>query len=190
MPWALDIMTLRWHQGLEGAVQKVRARLANEFGAQLKAPGRTLSVTCHVSSDERVIRPLVDLAREAVVSGQSVRRGDEADQLRPWSPELGPVEVQPWLGQSANLRDEILLSSGEALARKLHGQFSHARGLGYRTVLAIDQNGSPDLKFGGNFLPHPNTIIAAVEQVESAAGILFNILVLVREGDTVHWLRR
>ena len=137
-----------------------------------------------------MIRPLVELARVALDSGRSERRGDEAAELWPWSPELGPVEVQPWLSQSANLRDEILLSSGEAFAKKLRGQLSHARGLGYRTVLAIDQNGAPDLKFGGNFLPLPGTIIAAVEQMESAAGASLDVLILVREDDTVHWLRR
>jgi hypothetical protein len=188
--WALDVTTLRWHQGLEGAVQKVKARLTREFGAQLEAAGRTLVVTCHVASDEKVIRSLVELAQRAVVSGQSQRRGDEAAALWPWSPELGAVEVQPWLGQSANLGEEILLSAGEALGKKLRGQFSHARGLDYRTCLAIDQGGSPDLKFGANFLPLPGTIIAAVEQLEAVAGESFDILVLLREGDIVHWLRR
>lgn len=96
--------------------------------------------------------------------------------------------MQPWLSQSANLREEVVLSSGEALGKKLRGQLSHARGLGYRTCLAIDQSGSPDLRFGANFLPLPGTIIAAVEQVEAAAGASFDILVLI--GDTVQWLRR
>ena len=54
----------------------------------------------------------------------------------------------------------------------------------------IDQRGSSDLKFGANFLPLPGTIVAALEHIEAVAGASFDILVLVREGDTVHWLRR
>lgn len=186
-PWALDVTTLRWHQGLEGAVQKIRARLTREFGAQLQALGRTLIVTCHVSTDEQVIRSLVELARQAVVSGHQ-RRGDEEAALWPWSPELGVIEVQPWLGQSANLIEEVVLSSGDALGKKLRGQLARARGRGYRTCLAIDQSGSPDLRFGANFLPLPGTIVAAVEQVEVTAGASFDVLVLV--GDSVQWIRR
>jgi hypothetical protein len=188
--WALDVTTLRWRQGLEGAVQKVKARLTREFGAQLKAAGRTLVVHCHVSTDTEVIRSLVELARQAVISGQSQLREDEEAALWPWLPELGAVDVQPWLSQSANLKEEVMLSSGEALGRKLRGQFSQARGLGYCTCLAIDQSGPPDLRFGANFLPRPGTIIAAVEQVEATAGASFDVLVLLEERHTVQWLRR
>lgn len=188
--WAMDVTTLRWHQGLEGAVQKLQARLKREFGAQPEAAEWTLVVTCHVSADEKVVHSLVELARQAVVSGQSQDRADEAAALWPWTPELGTVVVQPWLGQSANLREEIVLSSGEPLGKKLRGQLKHAGELGYRTCLVIDQRGSSDLKFGANFLPLPGTIVAALEQLEAVAGASFDILVLVREGDTVHWLRR
>ena len=187
--WAMDVTTLRWQQSLEGAVQKLQARLEKEFSAQLKAASRTLCVTCHVSTAETVIRSIVELARQAVLSGRDQVRGDEAATLWPWSPELGAVEVQPWLGQSANLREEIVLSSGQPLAKKLRGQLSRARELGYRTCLAIDQHGSPDLKFGANFLPLPGTIVAAVEEVEAEVGDSFDAVVLIREDDAVHWIR-
>ena len=187
--WAMDVTTLRWYEGLEGAVQKLESRLVREFGSRLEAVGQTLTVTCHVSTDEHVIRSLVDLARDAVVSGQNKERGDETVSLWPWSPELGAVKVEPWLGQSANLREEIILSSGEPLGKKLRGQLSRARELGYRTFLAIDQRGSPDLRFGANFLPLPGTIVAAVEDVETEARDSFDVLVLIREDNTVHWIR-
>lgn len=188
--WAMDVTTLRWRPGLEGAVQKLETRLEREFGDDLEAAGRTLAMTCHVSAEEQVIRSLVELARLAVTSGQSQVRGDEAASLWPWSPELGAVVVQPWLGQSANLQNEIVLSSGDALARKLRGQLSGARGLGYRTCLAIDQRGAADLKFGANFMPHPETIVNAIEQVEVEAGTPFDLLALIHDDDTVRWLRR
>lgn len=188
--WAMDVTTLRWHHGLEGSVQKLKSRLEREFGSQLQNAGRTLVVTCHVSSAEQVIRSLLDLARQTIISGQRQRRGDEAAQLWPWSPQLGAVEVQPWLGQSANLREEITLSSGELLSKKLRGQLSRARDLGCRTCVAIDQHGSPDLRFGANFLPLPGTIAAAVEQVEATVGTSFDIVVLIADGDRVHWIRR
>ena len=127
--WAMDVTTLRWHQGLEGAVQKLQARLEREFRRQLEAAEWTLVVTCHASADEKVIHSLVELARQAVVSGHSQDRGDEAAVLSPWSPGLGAVVVQPWLGQSANLREEIVLSSGEPLEKKLGGQLKHAGSL-------------------------------------------------------------
>jgi len=187
--WAMDVTTLRWQSGLEGAVRKLKSRLTREFGAELEGAKRTLCVTCHVSTDESVIRPLVELAREAVVSGQNKERRDEAATLWPWSPELGAVEVQPWLGQSANLREEIVLSSGEPLGKKLTRQLSRARELGHRTCLAIDQRGSPDLEFGANFMPLPGTIIAALVQVEAAAGESFDVVALIREDDALYWIR-
>ena len=187
--WAMDVTTLRWRSGLEGAVEKLKVRLKREFGADLDATGRTLVMTCHVSADEDVIRSLVELARSAVMSGQNQERNDEAASLWPRTPELGAVIVQPWLGQSANLQDEIVLSSGQPLGKKLRGQQSGARALGYRTCLAIDQRGAPDLRFGANFMPHPETIAAAVEQVEVEAGAPFDLLALIRDDDTVRWLR-
>jgi hypothetical protein len=188
--WALEVTTLRWRQGLEGAVQKLESRLAKEFGAQLEAVGRTLTLTCHVSTDERVVRALVELVRAAVVSGQNQQRGDEAASLWPWAPELGALVVQPWLSQTANVREEIVLSSGDALGKKLRRQLSRARALGYRTCLALDQRGSTDLKFGANFLPLPDTIVAAVAEVEADAGDSLDALVLIREDDRVDWIRR
>ena len=187
--WAMDVTTLRWQSGLEGAVRKLEARLIKEFGTQLEAAKRTLCVTCHVSTDESVIRPLVELAREAVVSGQNKERGDEAATLWPWSPELGAVEVQPWLGQSANLREEIVLSSGEPLGKKLTRQLSRARELGHQTCLAIDQRGAPDLEFGANFMPLPGTIDAALGQVEVEAGESFDAVAVIREDDALYWIR-
>ena len=76
--WAMDVTTLRWRPGLEGAVEKLEVRLKREFGADLDAAGRTLVMTCHVSADEDVIRSLVELARSAVTSGQNQERNDEA----------------------------------------------------------------------------------------------------------------
>jgi hypothetical protein len=139
----MEVTTLRWRSGLEGAVEKLEVRLKREFGADLDAAGRTLVMTCHVSADEDVIRSLVELARRAVTSGQNQERNDEAASLWPRAPELGAVIVQPWLGQSANLQDEIVLSSGQPIGKKLRGQLSGARALGYRTCLAIDQRGPP-----------------------------------------------
>ena len=188
--WAMDVTTLRWRQDLEGSVQKLKTRLEHEFGAQLRAAGRMLVLTCHVSSDETVIRSLIELARRAVTSGLDRTSGDEAAALLPSMPELGLVEVQPWLGQSANLREEILLSSGEPITKKLKVQLSRARELGYQTCLAVDQRGSPDLKFGANFLPLPDTIAAAVRQVEDDAEVSFEMVVLIRSDDRVAWIRR
>ena len=188
--WAMDVTTLRWRRDLEGSVQKLKARLERELGAQLRATSRTLVLTCHVTSDEPVIRTLVELARRAVVSGLDQMLGDEAAVLWPWSPELGPVEVQPWLGQAADLREEIVLSSGEQITKKLQGQLSRARDLGFRTCLAIDQRGSSDLKFGANFMPLPGTIAAAVGQTEAAAKLSFDVIVLVGNDDTITWIRR
>ena len=56
-----------------------------------------------------------------------------------------------WLGQSADPREDILLSSGEPITKKLQGQLSRARDLGFRTCLAIDQRGS-SLNFRANFM--------------------------------------
>lgn len=188
--WALDVMTLRWRPDLEASVRKLKGRLEEEFGTELRGAQRTLTVTCHVASDKHVVRALVDLARQAINSRQPQRRGGEAAQLWPWSPQLGAVDVQPWLGQSANLREEILLSSGDALRKKLWGQFSRARDLGYRTCVAIDQRGPRDLMFGANSLPLPDTVAAAVEQVEATVGSSFDIVILIGYGDRVHWIRR
>jgi hypothetical protein len=146
-------------------------------------------MTCHVSADEDVIRSLVELARCAVTSGHDQERNEEAASLWLRTPELDAVIVQPWLRESANLHDEIVLSSGQSLGKKLRGQLSGARALGYRTCLAIDQRGAPDLRFGANFMPHPETIVAAVEQVEVAARVSFDLLALIRDDDTVRWLR-
>lgn len=188
--WAIDVMTLRWRSDLEASVKKLERRLEEEFGTQLDNANRTLIVTCHISTDEQDIRALVELARQAIVSGQSRRRGDEAAMLLSRSPQLGAVEVEPVLGQSANVREEIVLSSGEALKKKLRGQLSRARALGYRTCLAIDQRGSRDLEFGANVLPLPETVVAAIEQVEATVGTLCDILFLIQESDRVLWLRR
>jgi hypothetical protein len=187
--WAVDVTTLRWRKTLEGTVQKLESRLMREFGAQLEATGRTLSVTCHVSTDEKVIQSLVDFVRESFVSGRDQVRGGQAVRLLPLQ-DLGAVEAQPWLSQSANVREELVLSLGEAFEKKINRQLSRARVLGYVTCLAIDQRGSPDLKFGANFLPHPGTIVAAIEEVEAAAGDSIDALALIHEDDTVLWIRR
>lgn len=187
--WAMDVTTLRWHSGLEGAVQKLEDRLTKEFGPQLEAVGRTLIVTCRVSKNEKSIHSIIELARQAVVSGQNQRRGDEAAALYPWSPELGAVEVQPWLGQLTNLTEEIVLAFGNSLEEKLKGQLVKARALGYRTCLAIDQRGSPDLKYGANFLPLPETILIGVHKVETKVGTSCDYLAIIRENDAVHWIR-
>ena len=97
--------------------------------------------------------------------------------------------VQPWLGLSADLQEEIVLSSGEPITKKLPGQLSRARELGLRTCLAIDQRGSSGLKFGANFMPHARTIFAAVDHTERLAEIAFDIVVLVRNDDMVTWSR-
>jgi len=188
--WALDVMTLRWRPGLEGAVEKLEARLERDFRSQLDAVNTTLVVTGHVSFDESVIRPLVELARLAVESGQDQVRRDESASLWPRSSELGAVEVQPWLGTTADVRQEVIASSGETLGRKLRKQLARARELGYRTALSVDQHGSQDLRFGANFLPLPGTIIRAVEEVEEREKLSLDVLVLVRDDDSVHWVRR
>ena len=38
-------------------------------------------------------------------------------------------------------------------------------------------------------MPHPETIAAAVEQVEVEAGAPFGLLALILDDDTVRWLR-
>jgi hypothetical protein len=190
-PWAVDVTTLRWRQTLEGAVKKLETRLEREFGDQLKASGQTLSVICHVSTDEAVIASLVELARKTIITNTIQIRRDEASRLFPSSrdADVGLVEVQPWLGQSANLHEEIVLSLGRAFEKKLKRQLFRTRKLGYRTCLVIDQQGSPDLRFEANFLPMPETILAAIEDVEAAAGHSLDTIALVREGDAVLWLR-
>jgi len=188
--WAVDITTLRWRSELEGAIKKLTARLEREFGAQLQDAGMTLVLTCHVSSDETVIRSLLDFARTCVISGTAEIRGDEAVQLWPWSEDLGAIRVQPWLGQSADLAEEIHLSSGDVLGKKLQRQLARARTLGYRTCLAIDRRGAADLEYGGNFLPAPETILAAVEREEADVGETFDVVALVSSDDVVRWLRQ
>lgn len=188
--WALDVMTLRWQSELESLVQKLKRRLEDEFGTQLDNAGKTLIVTCHISSDEQHIRALVDLSRQTMGSGQSRRRGSEVVSLWSRSPQLGAVKVEPVLGQSANVREEIVLSLGDALKKKLRGQLSRARALGYRTSLAIDQRGAPDLEFRANVLALPETVASAIERVEATVGTLCDILVLIQESDRVLWLRR
>lgn len=125
--WATDVTTLRWRKDLERAVDKLAAKLQGEFGAQLDAAHLTLVVTCHVSTDENVIGSLVELARQAIVSGQTLERGDESAALWPRSSELGAVWIQPWLGQSAELRLEVATSSGESIGKKLKGQLFRER---------------------------------------------------------------
>lgn len=187
--WALDVTTLRWHSGLEGAVQKLKVQLTEEFGPQLEAAGRSLIVICHISKNEKSILSILELVRQAVVSGRNQRHGDESAAFCPWSPALGAVEVQPWLGQSANLTEEIVLSFGNPLEAKLKGQLLKARSLGYRTCLAIDQRGSPDLKYGANFLPSPETILIAIQKVEAKVGTSCDYLVIIRENEAVYWIR-
>ena len=133
--WAMEVTTLRWRSGLEGAVEKLEVRFKREFGADLDAAGRTLVMTCHVSADEDVIRSLVELARSAVTSGQNQERNDEAASLWPRTPELAAVIVQPWLGQSANLQDEIVLSSGQPLGKSCEDSYPVREPLG--TALAL-----------------------------------------------------
>ncbi len=140
--WAMDVTTLRWRSGLEGAVEKLEVRLKREFGADLDSVGGALVMTCHVSADEDVIRSLVELARSAVTSGQNQERNDESASLWPRTPELGAVIVQPWLGQSANLQDEIVLSSGQPLGRSCEDSNPVREPLG--TALALPSiSGAP-----------------------------------------------
>ncbi len=61
--------------------------------------------------------------------------------------------------------------------------------LGTALALPSISGGAPDLRFGANFMPHPETIAAAVEQVEVEAGAPFDLLALIRDDDTVRWLR-
>lgn len=187
--WALDVTTLTWDSGLPGAVKILEARLKKEFGPKLEADGTTLILIVHTSRDESVLGSHVELARQAVDSRKNVRRGDEAAELCLWSPELGAVLVQPWLDKYSNVPEEIVSSFGPALRKKLKGQASRARRRGFRTILAIDQCGSCDLKYGSNFMPHPETILLAVKQVEDEIQESYDSLVVVREGDTVHWIR-
>jgi hypothetical protein len=187
--WALDVTTLRWYPRLEGDVQRITKRLEKEVGSQLRDMNRTLVLTCHVSSDKNKVNSIIELAVSAVNSGEDRRRGDEVAVLCDWSPALGAVEVQPWLGQCENVREEVVRSFGKSLANKLQGQFSRARELGYRTCLVIDQHGPPGTQFGANFLPLPGTIITAVEQVEARMKASIDLLILVPGDDTVQWLR-
>lgn len=144
-----------------------------------------MALSCHVSSDEPVIWSIVESARRTVVSGLDQTHGHEAAARRSW----GAVEVQPWLGQSADPREDILFSSGEPITKKLQGQLSRARDLGFRTCLAIDQRGSSDLNFGANFMRWGHDR-PAVGQTEAAAKLSFDVVVLVGNDDTDTWIRR
>ena len=125
-------------------------------------------------SDEPAIR--VGRRTGATCSELRLRPGQRrrAASFCAWSSKLGPVKVQPWLRQAANPQEEIVLSSGEPLTKKLKGQVSRARELGCWACWAIDRRGSPDRKFGAN-LPSPGTIAGAVEQAEVATESSFDV---------------
>lgn len=190
--WATDVTTLRWHHNLESRVRKLTSRLEREFGQELKATGMTLYVTCHVLRDDfatESIASLVELARAAITSGHDQVRGDEAAQLRPRESDSVAVVVQPWLTHSAKVVDEVVGSLGPALRKKLTQQLTRARPLGYITCLVVDLRGASDLKFGANFLPSPETVAEAIELVEAEVGIDLDRAALIRENDSVIWLR-
>ena len=143
---AMDVTTLRWRSGLEGAVEKLEARLEREFGADLDAAGRTLVMTGHVSADEDVIRSLVELARRAVTSGQNQERNDEAASLWPrarnWAQSScshGSASRRTGRTRSSSRRDS---RSGRSYEDSYPAREPLVT-LGYRTRLAIDQRGPP-----------------------------------------------
>lgn len=188
--WALDVMTLRWGQQYEGFVEKLTRELNRRFGGQLRNMKRTLCVTCSVNSEKSHFQELLTMAASAMASPEGCRGiGLEEARLWPWSPGIGPVEVQPWLGQSANVREDLRLSSGNALKKKLLGQFQRAREMGYRTCLAIDQRGASDLKYGANFLAIPQIVVAFLEEIEAEVGTSLDLAAIIHENDGVSWVR-
>ena len=190
--WATDVTTLRWHHNLESRVRKLTSRLEREFGQELKATGMTLYVTCHVLRDDSAtesIASLVELARAAITSGHDQVRGDEAAQLHPRESDSVAVVVQPWLTHSVKVVDEVVGSLGPALRKKLTQQLTRARPLGYITCLVIDQRGACDLTYGANVMPFPETVAQAVELVETEVGVVLDRVALIREDDSVIWIR-
>lgn len=187
--WAMDVITLRYASELESIVAKLTARLKREFGPQLDATGTRLSVVGHVLVDEGGMEGLIDLAQRAVRSGEQEWNGGELAFVQPRPAGEDSVGVDPWLGRTADLRVELITSSGEAISKKLLRQFGRARGLGYRTCLALDQKGASDLQYPGNFLPSPHTVLRAVTDIEHHLGVAADALALLATGGSVQWLR-
>jgi hypothetical protein len=191
--WALDVMTLRWNSLLESRVARLEKRLIQEFAAPLEAMRRVLSVTCHPPRDLRDMERIVTMARNTVDTSRETLKGDEGASLyaRPsdWPADLPPITVSPFLGEHAQIRAEIVSSSGESLAKKLNGQLARARLLGKRIGLAIDQRGSSDLKFGANWMAHSETIAMAIQEVEQETARSLDFLAIAKADNTVEWLR-
>lgn len=187
--WALDVTTLRWRPSLEGAVERVKGALDREFRVELERSQTTLVLYCHPSAERGAEHSLVGLARAAIESGKDQRREDELAQLRPRSAGLEAIEVCPWLSETPDVKEEVVLSFGAAAAKKLKVQLTSARALGYRIALAIDQRGAEDLRFGANFLPSSATVASVVADLETQTGVLLDAVLLVGPENDVQWLR-
>ena len=188
--WAMDVMALTWRRDRNPAVDKLAARLTKEFGSKLIAINKTMFLIAHVSLDQAVQDSLVELVRSALDSGKNLRCRDESVEFYPWQFRLGPVCVQPWLQTSFRVSEEIFNSAGPSIAKKLRGQALRARELGFRAMLAMDQRGSRDLKYGANYMAHPQTIRIALERTESDVEQNFDSVAVVQANDTVNWIRK
>lgn len=188
--WAMDVMALTWHPDLTPAVEKLTTQLTKEFGPKLTAMKKTMFLRAHVSPDQFVQDSLVEIVRSAIDSGEYVRRGDTSVKFDPWEEQVGAVWVGTWLQGSFRVQDEIFNSAGPSIAKKLRGQALRAHELGFRTMLAMDQRGSRDLKYGANYLAHPQTIRIALERTESDVEQNFDSVAVVQANDTVNWIRK
>jgi hypothetical protein len=129
------------------------------------------------AAEQREGRVIALVIKDLIESGRAVMLLDRPDRNRDRSDGLTvdaelEVDGERWAM-------EVTTSSGESLGHKLRGQFSRARALGYCTCLVVDQTGAPDLR-----------MLAAVEQVEADAQASLDAIVLIREHDDVHWIRR
>jgi hypothetical protein len=97
--WAMDVMTLRWPPSLSAGVEKLEARLESEFGPQLDGSGVVLVVTCHVSTQDSVVRSVLETAPAGGRVGDAVAAATEA-------PRGGRADL--WLGEFAEIRQELI----------------------------------------------------------------------------------
>ena len=143
-----------------------------------------------VDSTEATSTAYVELARRAVATSEEQWDEGRMAQLRPLAEGVPKVEVWPLTGTNAELRLEIITSSGKPIAKKLNRQLSRAAELGHVTCLVLDQRGADDLEFGANWLvQHPETVMSALEELEQDAKSRADRVALVRPDNSLIWLR-
>jgi hypothetical protein len=170
--WALDVMNLSWDNRLIPADQDLRDRIEQELQDVAAAHGRDLTVlyTPPVGAADRgedYLREVVEYATRVCLRDSHAHPfdGDPGTQVIATDPAAAAPHVTLVVGlaQSTDIRQQVIDTMVGPLVKKLESQLRRAHGLGYPTMLAIDQVGPPSM-LGNNWLASPATVGQLVAQ--------------------------